>query len=234
MKLYIIRHADPDYAHDTITDKGIVEARALSKRAASFNLTHIYSSPLGRARETARYLSEGCGIDPVILDWIQELNVLTSDTPYGRIPAWDIAPEYWLSKEDISSRKSPHIADGMPIYDTILSTYSKVRHSSDAFFKEFGYRREGSRYAIENRSDAQVAMVCHLGFGLTLLSHLLRIPLDHTWSGFWLPPSSVTAVLMEERSGSWAVPRVVGLGDVSHLYPCSMDNNTMGLQGNFF
>ena len=31
MKLLFIRHGDPDYANDTITDKGKVEAKLLAK-----------------------------------------------------------------------------------------------------------------------------------------------------------------------------------------------------------
>ena len=32
MKLIIIRHGDPDYEHDTLTEKGIREAKLLSER----------------------------------------------------------------------------------------------------------------------------------------------------------------------------------------------------------
>lgn len=33
-----------------------------------------------------------------------------------------------------------------------------------------------------------------------------------------LAPSSVTTVLFEERTKDYAVPRCIGLGDISHLY----------------
>ena len=32
MRLYIIRHADPDYPNRTITEKGHLEAQSLAKR----------------------------------------------------------------------------------------------------------------------------------------------------------------------------------------------------------
>ena len=63
MRLYIIRHADPDYPNRTITDKGHLEAQALAKRLASQGLDRIYSSPLGRAIHTAQYTADTLKMD---------------------------------------------------------------------------------------------------------------------------------------------------------------------------
>jgi phosphohistidine phosphatase SixA len=64
-RLYIIRHADPEYYGDTLTEHGQLEAEALAKRLANdpqFALTKIYSSPMGRAKATAEYTSKQLGI----------------------------------------------------------------------------------------------------------------------------------------------------------------------------
>ncbi len=61
MRLYIIRHADPDYANNTITPDGALEADALSKRLAKVGFDWIYSSPLGRAIDTMNYTAERIG-----------------------------------------------------------------------------------------------------------------------------------------------------------------------------
>ena len=52
MKLLIIRHGDPDYEHDSVTEKGKREVELLGQRLAKENITKIYCSPLGRARAT--------------------------------------------------------------------------------------------------------------------------------------------------------------------------------------
>lgn len=52
MILYIIRHADPDYAHNTITPLGKEEALALGQRMSRVKLDRIYTSP---ARQGDRY-----------------------------------------------------------------------------------------------------------------------------------------------------------------------------------
>ena len=54
MKLLIIRHGDPDYKNDTLTPKGWIEADLLSKRLEKINISKIYCSPLGRAKDTAK------------------------------------------------------------------------------------------------------------------------------------------------------------------------------------
>ena len=54
MRIYIIRHADPDYENDTITPRGHLEAKALAERMLQENIDSI-CSPLQRARHTMNY-----------------------------------------------------------------------------------------------------------------------------------------------------------------------------------
>jgi len=41
MKLYIVRHADPDYRTDTLTERGKIEASALAEWFKDKNLDKI-------------------------------------------------------------------------------------------------------------------------------------------------------------------------------------------------
>ena len=72
MRLLFIRHGDPDYTHDTLTEQGIREAKALARLIPSLGVGGCYVSPLGRARKTAQLALEGTGIIPVEKDWLQE------------------------------------------------------------------------------------------------------------------------------------------------------------------
>lgn len=58
MELFIIRHGDPDYARDFLTEKGVREAKLLSERMEKENIDYFYCSPLGRAQKTASYTME--------------------------------------------------------------------------------------------------------------------------------------------------------------------------------
>ena len=46
MKILLIRHAEPDYARDSLTEKGWREAELLSQRLAGLDIRDIYCSPL--------------------------------------------------------------------------------------------------------------------------------------------------------------------------------------------
>ena len=52
MRIIFIRHGDPDYVNDSLTEKGVREAELLAKRVAKWeNITQFYCSPLGRAKK---------------------------------------------------------------------------------------------------------------------------------------------------------------------------------------
>ena len=53
MRLLIIRHGDPDYAKDSLTEKGWREAELLSRKISQMEVDYFYVSSLGRAKDTA-------------------------------------------------------------------------------------------------------------------------------------------------------------------------------------
>ena len=55
MKLVIVRHGDPDYSIDSLTEKGWKEAEYLSERLSKLEVKDFYVSPLGRAKDTASF-----------------------------------------------------------------------------------------------------------------------------------------------------------------------------------
>ena len=48
MRLILIRHGDPDYSIDSLTEKGWREAALLAERAKSWQIDDAFVSPLGR------------------------------------------------------------------------------------------------------------------------------------------------------------------------------------------
>lgn len=235
MRIYIIRHADPDYERGTITSDGHKEAKALAKRMATARLDRIYTSPLGRAVHTMEYTAEQIGnVKPVVQEWMQEIDGLVmSRAPWKPLSAWNVHGEDVLAKEPYPDHTNWHEGDyfrGVPV----VEKFQEIQEHSDDFFRELGYHREQGRYRRVKPHEEQIAVFCHGGFGLTWLAHLLQIPLTLMWTGFWLPPSSVTTVLFDERSSEWAVPRVIGLGDTSHLYEAGLEVKPSGIISNFY
>lgn len=72
MRLLFIRHGDPDYARDGLTDRGKREAELLARYIAEEKIDIMYKSPLGRAKETAAYVEQALHKEAETLDWLQE------------------------------------------------------------------------------------------------------------------------------------------------------------------
>jgi probable phosphoglycerate mutase len=63
MELIIVRHAEPNYEIDSLTEKGWKEAKLLSHRTTKWDIRDIYCSPLGRAKDTASFTLKALGRD---------------------------------------------------------------------------------------------------------------------------------------------------------------------------
>lgn len=66
MLLYIVRHGDPIYETDSLTDRGRRQAEAVGKRLLDAKIDRIFSSPMGRAKETAEPACRLLGIEKQI------------------------------------------------------------------------------------------------------------------------------------------------------------------------
>ncbi|MEI6132564.1 MAG: histidine phosphatase family protein [Bacillota bacterium] len=235
MRLFIIRHADPDYENNTITKAGHLEARALAERFKKHGFDKIFTSPMGRAIDTMKYTAEALNMGFEIADWTKELwpemviendegqKMMSIDIPGELLRAEqrNLDQDAWFEYKNIKESE-------------VLESYKKLEQDSDAFIRKLGYERVDGRYRIIKPSQDKVAVFCHAGFGLTWIAHLLAIPPTLIWSGFWVAPSSVTTILFEERSSEWAVPRCISLGDISHLYSTGIKESTMGIKANYY
>ncbi len=76
MRLIFIRHVDPDYEHDDLTEKGAREAALVAPRLAKIrNIKEIYISPFGRAQSTARPTLALLGREGITLPWLREFQL---------------------------------------------------------------------------------------------------------------------------------------------------------------
>ncbi len=129
MRLLFIRHGDPDYVNDTLTEKGWEEAAALAELAPSLALGDCYVSPLGRAADTAREALRKTGKTAVTLHWLQEFmtdyNVNGSPELQRIFPDLLTPGEYGIGKfPTIGSFVNPHSLDAFgPDKDGRLPRY---------------------------------------------------------------------------------------------------------------
>ncbi|HBG76767.1 MAG TPA: hypothetical protein DDW86_07400, partial [Clostridiales bacterium] len=101
MKIHIIRHGDPDYRNDALTELGEEEAKKLSDYMRLLPVTRLFSSPMGRARKTAEYTSRALGMEVETLPWIHEAGAFMTRPQYTGLDvpviAWNL-PRYKIDE----------------------------------------------------------------------------------------------------------------------------------------
>ncbi len=230
MKIYLVRHGDPDYENDTLTERGHREAEALVAYLRAEGINQIFSSPLGRARDTARHAAESLGLEVMVEPWMTELDLRTESN--GRESAWDIHGHSIRNPEYLNDNAAIELIPNMPAA-RIREVVAEIRPNSDRFLASLGYVRDGGVYRIEKQNDRKIAVFAHGGFGLSWLSVLLEIPLPLMWSGFFLHTSSVTQILFDARSDSLATPRCLMMSALPHLFAASLDAGRAGIRANY-
>lgn len=221
MKLIFIRHGDPNYETDSLTEKGNREAEALSLRVAKWNITDIYCSPLGRAQETASYSLKLLSRNAKTLDWLREFYDPIYYPPRGRKQApWDFYPAYWTAEPKFYDKdhwfEAPILQQAE--FD-IKAYYDEVCSSLDLLLADYGYIRKDGYYEVTRHPEKEEVLVffCHLGVSFVCYSHLLGISPSVLWQSFFVAPSSVTILGSEERVSGEAAFRCQVLGDTKHL-----------------
>lgn len=206
MELLIIRHGKPDYKNDCLTEEGKREASLLASFLKSSPPDLLYSSTMGRAKETMAYSEECFGLTGEHRDWMRELE-------HWRLPdrswPWTLGMDYYRDRD---WRSIPDfIAIGAE------AKYEVLKKESDFFLRDLGYPREGERYLCAEPSDKRVAVFCHGGFGMAWIALLLSLPLHMAWGRFYLGTSSVSTIRFEGETGTLTDPACTGLGELGHL-----------------
>ena len=101
--------------------------------------------------------------------------------------------------------------------DYIRELASILTEGIDGVLAEYGYRREGNVYRAERPNEQTLVFFCHFGVTCVMLSHFLGVSPMVLWHGTMAAPSSVTALVTEERREGTAILRMLSFGDTAHL-----------------
>lgn len=235
MRILWIRHGDPDYEKDSLTEKGFREAGLLASRIRELRPGEIFVSPLGRAQATAACSLRELGQTAVTLPWLEEfparvdpnlsedvrqiyrteLKILEDGTYKKRI-VWDMLPAVWSVNPDYfhpTDWRSTPVAR----CSDMTARYDEVCRSLDDFLAERGYVREGAHYRVVKGNEDTVTFFCHFGITAVLLSHLWNCSPFLLLQMTAAAPTSVTEAVTEEREKGIAAFRTLRIGDISHL-----------------
>ncbi|MBR5666290.1 MAG: histidine phosphatase family protein [Lachnospiraceae bacterium] len=223
MKIILIRHGDPDYAKDFLTEKGEREAACLAKwiKKKDPEVFRYYVSPLGRARETARVCLEPLGKEATVLPWIEEYTGRTMNPRKGYVRhAWDFYPGDW-TKDETLFHEDTWLQSPLYDNDSCRDGFRVITEGFDALLSEYGYQREGHIYRTDWKDgqpeEKTIVIFCHMIATLSIIAHLTGIAAPLLWHGFFCAPTGLTVVETEERDPGTAWFRVRALGEVAHL-----------------
>ena len=223
MLLYVIRHADPIYDPDSLTEKGKRQAEAVGRRLAVHGLDKIYTSPMIRAQMTAQPACEIMHIKPQILEFVSEELAAQYfgyyDPERENRWCWSFGMNPTRYKNEESVRMGEKWYEAYPFCHTRAKEgFERMMKASDEFMEGLGYKREGLKYKIVNPNNDRVAVFCHYGAGMTWLAHLLGIDPVAFWSTFTINHSGVTIINFPNHSNGYTIPQVLAVSDVSHFY----------------
>ncbi|MBO5200303.1 MAG: histidine phosphatase family protein [Clostridia bacterium] len=237
MRILIIRHGDPYYPTDSLTEKGQREAFLLGEKLRNEKIDEIFVSPHGRARLTAKPTADALGITPTVLDWLREFPAMLDweyDTDYFKNmkSPWNMPPELWTDDPDVFSIERwnrSKLLEG----SRIVETYQSNCREFDKLLADRGYNRKGNIYEITpgKEEDHTIAFFCHFGLGTSLIAHVMNMPLIAVWNSIYLSPSSVTTLYMEKHIADRPIAHGIfaGIGDTSHLFAGGEPISTSGL-----
>ena len=144
MKLYVARHGQTDWnsrnlvcgsTNLPLTEKGIEQAEALGERVKSLGIDVIIASPMIRAQQTAKAVSDATGL-PIITD--ERLR----EHDYGAFEGVDRGKdEYWAQKYQFAAK--------FPEGESVLQLAQRVYNVIDDVKRTY--------------PDKTVLLVCHGG-----------------------------------------------------------------------
>lgn len=229
MILYYVRHGDPIYNPDSLTELGHKQAAALAKRFALYGLDEVYSSPSNRAILTAKPTCDALGLEIKICDWADEAKA-GADTGFhdenGNFN-WCFTDKGYVEKFN-----NPFVCalgmewykheyfKGMPFEKGMKRIYAAV----DEFLLSLGYQhdREKGCYHKIGKSPDKVALFAHGGAGVMILSSILNIPYPYFATHFaQLSTTGVVAIGFGTGVGGDEgdiYPQLFQYSNDSHLY----------------
>jgi probable phosphoglycerate mutase len=221
MLFIYIRHGEPIYETDSLTELGQRQAEDVAKYLSIHGADKIYSSTANRAILTALPTAKRLNKEIAHLDFANEKyvwNELTVETPSGRD---------WLfhSKQMIELVHTQEFIDlGMNwlehpefVHGSFRAGMNRIQNESHRFFASLGYRHLGcGKYQVVSENDDRVVLFAHQGFGYAFLSLLLQIPYPLFCTQFGMGHAEIT-IIKFQNEGGFSYPKVLSMSNHDHL-----------------
>ena len=225
MRIVLVRHGDPDYEKDCLTELGHKQAAVAAKRLMKEGINEVYSSPLGRAQQTAGYFSELSGLPVHILDFIQEIRFGTEEDLYNnKWNPWLGVLELVHEGKDLQTpawREYAVFKDNLATIDA-----DKIGEEADKWLAGLGYVREGLYYRCtkesgsegQNAKEKTIAIFCHGGASAAFLARVLNQQFPYMCGTLLhFPHTTITVLEFDDTPGVLTLPIIELMNDARHI-----------------
>ena len=219
MRIIFVRHGEPDYAHDCLTEMGRLQAVDAAERLRNEGIEEIFSSPQGRAAETAAATADLLKRPVQTLDYMRELHWGSIDgTP---LPSdghpWDLADLMAEEGWDLTNpgwREHPYFRNNQ-----VTANADLVAEKTDEWLRTLGYEREGAFYRCVRPDNRQktVALFSHGGSSAAAIGHTLTLPFPYACGLFHLEFTGITIIRLDRNPGSRRLPCLELANDGRHI-----------------
>lgn len=219
MRLILVRHGDPNYELDCLTELGHKQSKITAQRLLNEGIEKVFSSPMGRARQTAQPFLEASGIKEMqILDFMKEIRYGLADDLYNQ----DYSP--WVGVDRLANEgvnlQDPNWRDfALFKENTATIDIDLVQAGADKWLETLGYKRQGLYYKNTRDDDEQftVALFSHGGSSTAFLSRIFNIPFPQLCATLHIPHTGITIIRFDRTPGKVSVPVVELMNDGNHL-----------------
>ena len=219
MKIIFVRHGEPDYDNDTLTEKGFVQAELVAKRLMEEGISEIYASPLGRAQDTARPLSKTLGIPVKTLEFMRELTwgSIDGEDIFSDGHPWDISDE--MAKQGMDLGSPDWKTNQFYKNNRAVESVRVVEEGLDQWLEGYGYKRSGLYYEHECREDQHkiVAVFSHGGSSTAAMAHMLNLQFPYAIGLLHIDFTGITVLRLDKKEGPGVLPCMKLANDTKHL-----------------
>ena len=218
MRIVFVRHGEPNYQKDCLTELGIRQAEAAAERLSGEGIDTVFSSPYGRALETAKITAGRLDLGPVrVLDFMHELywGSISGKPLFSDGHPWDIADE--LSRTGWDLTRTDWAGHPMFADNKVTESALQVAEKADGWMASLGYTRDGAYYRCERDNHRTVALFSHGGSSVAMMARLLNIPFPYLCQTMHIHFTGITILRFDSRAGSAQLPVFELVNDGKHI-----------------
>ena len=174
MDIYFVRHGDPDYEHDSLTEMGHFQAEKTAEELVKIPINKVFSSSMGRAMQTAKHLTEKTKQPITSFDWAREDRTWSClyDINENGNQRWffDVEKNKKILEKNIGNHQWYEYFPNR-MHDLFVADGKEI----DIWLRSLNIVHKDAKYELVGETPKKVVFFAHGGFGTVFFSHMLDL-----------------------------------------------------------